>query len=149
MLPLSPTEECMIRCYRKVYQFASDSWFWLWTTALIYGNKLREMMYNDSSDIVLPSIPVSSGDTYLIGQFARDNVVAATLVKLDGSEIDFDESYLSEHTDTPVTAGDIIQKSCIENTSDSSGVCLSVIMLDGSTHKYTWDKPLLFRKDLE
>jgi hypothetical protein len=148
MLPLSPTEECMIRCYRKVYKFASDSWFWLWTTALIYGNKLREMMYNDSPDIVIPSIPVSSGDTYIIGQFARDNVVAATLVNLDGSEVDFDESYLTGHTDTPVTAGDIIQKSSTEDTSDSSGMRLTVIMLDGSTHTYTWDEQLIYKKTM-
>lgn len=141
MLPLSPTEECMVRCYRKMYRFTMDGWFWLWTTTLIYANQLRELLCDDVYDNVLPSVIMSTADTYIIGEFAKDNIVAATLVLPDDSEVDFNETHLSEHTDIPITAGDIIEK---YTELESDKIRLSVIMMDGSTRQYGWNDQLIF-----
>lgn len=134
----------MIRCYRKVYQFANDGWFWLWTTTLIYANTLREMFYG-TTNIALPSIPIVTSESdiiYIIGDFAKEHVIASTIVLPDGSEVDFDESHLQKYTDTPVTAGKILSKHNVEYSPDSQ---LSVIMMDGTSHIYSWDEPLILR----
>ena len=133
----------MIRCYRRVCQFASEGWFWLWTTTLIYANKLREIVNGTMGD-ELPSVPVSSSETgdvtYLIGDFAKEYVVASTIVLTDGSEVDFNDEHLQEYTDTPVTAGEILSKHSIEY---SPGIKLSVILADGKTLVYEWDDSLI------
>lgn len=47
-LVLDTTEECLIRCYRKVKHFSQVAWFWTWTTLLIYTNHFRETIWNPS-----------------------------------------------------------------------------------------------------
>ena len=92
----------------------------------------------------LPSVPVSSSETgdvtYLIGDFAKEYVVASTIVLTDGSEVDFNDEHLQEYTDTPVTAGEILSKHSIEY---SPGIKLSVILADGKTLVYEWDDSLI------
>jgi len=144
VMSLSPTEECMIRCYRKVYKFANDAWFWLWTTALIYTNKLREMIYGTTSATLSP-ITIMSSDSdiiYIVGDFAKEHVIASTIILSDGSEVDFDESHIQEYNDVPVTAGQILSMNDIKHSPD---IRLSVIMSDGKTCIYSWDEPLVLR----
>lgn len=134
----------MIRCYRKVYQFANDGWFWLWTSTLIYANTLCEMIYG-KVNTALPSMPIVTSESdiiYIIGDFAKEHVIASTIILPDGSEVDFDESHLHNYKDTPVTAGKILSKHGVEYSPDST---LSVIMMDGRSHKYSWDEPLILR----
>ena len=70
----------MIRCYRKVYQFMNNGWFWLWTTALIYANELREMV-SASGMVNLPIVTSSSERTYIVGDFAKENVVESRIMR--------------------------------------------------------------------
>lgn len=143
MLPLSPTEEYMIWTYRKACQYMNNGLFWFWTTSMIYANMLREWICG-TEHIVLPSIPRSPDTTYIVGEFAKEHIVATTLVFSDGSEVDFNETYLYENYAAPISIGALLRKYEITYSTD---VRLSVIMSDGTTHIYDYDEPLVLRSD--
>lgn len=139
MGPLSPTEECLIRCYRKVYSFVEVSWFWIWTNTLIYTNQVREMLIPDTAPLV--QMRPSSEPVCLFGETARDNVVAATILHPDGTEEDFDEEILVQYqpSQSHTTVRDIMKDT---KYAEMDTIRLSIILSDGSINIFSWDDPL-------
>ena len=139
---LSPTEECLIRCYRKVYSFVEVGWFWFWVNALIYTNQVREFFMPYSPPLVQGRS--LSESTSLVGDVAREHVIAATVIQVDGTEEDFDEGILIQYQPTHActTVRDIMKNT---KYSEMDTIRLSIILTDGSVNIYSWDDPLVYK----
>ena len=135
---LSQTEECMIRCFRKVCSVAMSAWFWTWTSGLIYANELRKILYTQpDTDLNSPvsEVLIDQSGIRLIGTDAEDLVIGATAIQSDGTEKIIDEMFLYERT-TSTTAGDLLSHCGFSSDRETT---LSLILASGPMLKFGWD----------
>lgn len=144
---LSPTEECIVHCYRKISKVTQQLYFYLWTNAIILINQIRMYIFPNTATATPTQLPlfIEQGGTpvYLVGNVAKEHVLASFKVYPDGKEEDLDDVYIYEHTDTPVTAGDILTKLDIKR---DEGVCLSLLLASGLTSTYSWDEEIVYSR---
>lgn len=112
---LSQTEQCIIRCYRRVSAFVTEMWFWAWTTALISANKAREILSQK------PITPTEKEDIIPL---------VVTACTEDGGEI-ADIPY-----DGETSTAALLEKAGIATSHGATTTVLRIVYSDGETFTY-------------